>query len=492
MAKVHCLLLCLFALLPTCLWGQEPKQPVRLELPYKLEETEVELMALPDSSLLVYSKTSNVWGTQATFLFEKYNAQLERVWSKEVELEPDSYFERFFTEQPYTYIAFSSDDTRNYKFLKIDLATGAIQATAHKIETIDLIYEYNVLQGRYFVIGRNRQDEKPVLLHINPEKDEIKLLPTIYAEESSFSDLLADAEHQRVDAVLTESNGRISRLQVKSFDADGELINNFFILQQEDKSLLNAEATPGDSATKMLVGTYGTRDLRYSKGFFVTPVASRGEEATFYNLLQLKNSFKFMKPKREKRFRQREAQRLKAGKEPTFRYRFLLHDLISTPTGYVLAAEVYYPQYRNSGGYMDASVRGGSRWLAAYKRTHAIAAGFDRNGVLLWDNSFRLRDLSTPELTHAIEVAYTLDGRMIMAYPEEDQIIYSVMQQDSYSDEKTFVDLKTYEEKEKITSTEEPRLIPWYGSSFAAYGFQRVKSSGNGTRSVFYINKITF
>src|SRR5690606_38374989 len=104
-------------------------------------------------------------------------------------------------------------------------------------------------------------------LHLNIRSGEVELLPSIYGEQSTFSDLLADTERQRVDAVLSESNGRISRLQVKSFHANGSLLNSQFILQQENRRLLHAEITPGDSSRRMLFGTYGTRDVQYNQGF---------------------------------------------------------------------------------------------------------------------------------------------------------------------------------------------------------------------------------
>ena len=77
MAKVHLFLitLLLFAVAP--LLAQEPSQPVRLELPLNVEETRTEVIALPDSSLLVYYKIGNIWNTKATFHFTKFDHSLE-------------------------------------------------------------------------------------------------------------------------------------------------------------------------------------------------------------------------------------------------------------------------------------------------------------------------------------------------------------------------------------------------------------------------------
>ena len=58
-------------LVPLLLAQQQPTQPVRLELPFKPADVDVDLIALPDSSLLLYHKTANLWKTEATFHFTK-------------------------------------------------------------------------------------------------------------------------------------------------------------------------------------------------------------------------------------------------------------------------------------------------------------------------------------------------------------------------------------------------------------------------------------
>ncbi|AKD03330.1 hypothetical protein POKO110462_16930 [Pontibacter korlensis] len=488
------LLTLLFSLILVPLWAQEPTQPVRLELPFEPEDVEVEVIAFPDSSLLVYHKTSNPWETDATFHFTKYDSQLEEVWTDTANIAPDSDYIRYYTAEPFTYLVFGSDNLRDYTFIRVHNKTGNIWHKKFNLDPLEDIYEYKVLHGNYFIIGRNRKDGKSVLMHLNPLSGEANLLPSVYGEQSSFSDLLADAGQNRVDAVITESNGRVSRLQVKSFDANGKLLNNYFIIQKEDRNLLNAEITPGDTTEKMLIGTYGTRDLRFAQGFYATPLASRVVEGNFYSLLQLRNFLKYMKPRREERTRRREEKRLKSGRGPGFHYRLLLHDLIVTPHGYILAAEAYYPQYsnpRNSSLALDFDNRP-YRLPDGIKRTHAVALGFDKNGILLWDNMFPLPGITTFELTHVVEVQRLSGGRVVMAYPDNNKIIYHIMDDYRYNDEKTELELLTYDEEEKVQYTSQAGIIRWYGNSMAAFGFQRIKAKGANFRSVFYVNKITF
>lgn len=492
MLYLRLLLLCLTVLVTAPLWAQEPQQPVRLELAYEPETSYIRPMPLPDNSLLVYIRKSDVWLRNPTYILEKYDAQLKRVWSVNLDLKPEYRLLRHYNESPFTHLIFQGARPDEYTFVRLNTGDGTLAQSEIQLEKTELIHEFNVLRGKYFIIAGNRLDQKPNLLYIDPENPKPVMLPSVYGSESSFSDLLTDHEQGRVDVVLTESNGRISRLQVKSFDYTGKLLHNYFILQPHQRSLLNAEITPGDTLSRMLLGTYGMRDLRYSQGFFTTPAVSQVARGEFYSFLDLQNFFKYMKPRREERIRKREYARIATGKEPSYRYRLLLHDLAVTPYGYVLAAEVYYPQYRSSTSYFEQRIRGAERNAQAYKRTHAVALGFDKDGVLLWDNIFPLKDILTVELVHALEVASLPEGRFVMAYPERDKIYYRLMQESKFTDEETFLEIMPYDENEKITSTEYPGLISWYGSHFAAFGYQRIRNPKGPNRTVFYINKITF
>lgn len=496
MVQIRYLLSCFIYFLLFPLMAQIPSQPVRLELPFDMETTEAEVVVMPDSGLLIYHKIGNAWLTNVSFNFTKYNTELKPVWADTLSMPADSDFLRSYAAAPYLYLAFGEDDMRHYTFVRIHQATGQMQHKRYELDQIDALYEFSVLQGNYFIIGHHKKERKPTLLHLDTRTDEVQLLPSVYGEESTFSDLLADQKRNQVDAVITESNGRVSRMQIKRFDAKGRLLNNQFILQQEQRSLLNAEITPGDSAQKMLFGTFGTRDLRYNQGFFSAPLTTSviDEEGNFYSMLQLKNFFKYLKPRQEERTRRREAARLKQGKNPRYRFRLLLHDLILAPDGYILAAEAYFPQYSQSNNNwgIDRTIALGRRQQEGYKRTHAVALGFNKEGELLWDNIFPLKDLTTFELVHAIEVGLMPDGKVVMAYPDKDKIVYRILDKGKYTPEETELTLLTYEENEKIQDTRFPGVIKWYGNNFAAFGFQRIKPKNEASRMVFYINKITF
>jgi hypothetical protein len=494
MAKVHILLKLIFVIFAAPLMAQQPAQPVRLELPFDKHETRTEVIALPDSSLLLYYKISNTWNTKAEFNFIRYNSMLQEVWKTTAQIKPDNEYIRFYTEAPFTYLIFSGDTPEDFTILKINLADGTAEPKTYELKGIEAIFEFNVLDGKYFFIGSSRDTLRPILLYLNPNEKDAKILPSVYGGESSFSDMLADHENGRLDVVMSESNGRISRLQVKSFNVSGQLLRNYFVLQQDDKSLLNAEVSRGDTTQKILVGTYGLRDLRYTRGFFTSTLSSSFAVNNFYSLLQLQNFLKHMKPRREARVRKREAEKVKSGKDPSLKYRILLHDLINTTNGYILVGESYYPLYgSNQGLWNNTRSSGRERGYDGFRRTHAVALGFDKYGTLLWDNVFPLNNLSTPELYHAIEIGYSpTTGKLIMLYPNKDEITYQVIHEHKVIEKEQEFKVRTQDKLDKVQFNESLNVKRWYSANFVAFGFQRIKSVDNNYRNIFYINKISF
>lgn len=492
MTKVYYyILLSCLTLLTLPVLAQEPSQPAQLELDLDSDNTTVEVMALPDSSLLLYTKTINAWYTKATFEFTKYDHQLKKVWNAAQEMDVRSEYIHHYSEPPYIYIAFDKVDRQEYYFVSINLSTGETTLSEYEIPAIDTIEEFKVLEGQFFVIGNDRKEYRPTLFHMDPKRKTISPLPSVYGDDSFFSDLLIDAPQNRADAVLLESNGRVSHLQTKSFNSSGKLIGTYFTPPQRDKLLQETEISPGDTLNKLLIGVYGSDNMDYATGFFTMSLIHNNNDGQFYSFLDLKNSLSHLKQRQENRIRRREESRLEKRKESRLRYRLLLHPLIPTPDGYIQAAEVYTAHYNNTVNKSYLGLPSLNR-DETYKHKQVLVVSFNKNGALTWDNSFKLDDITTTFLSPTVEIAAAPDGRVIIALPDEEEIIYRIMDQDTFIDEQTKLKLKTPNEGDKIVGTSEHGIISWYGSSFAAFGYHRVRSAAREGRDVFYLNKITF
>ena len=192
-------------------------------------------------------------------------------------------------------------------------------------------------------------DQHLTLLLLDLHTGQFQFLPSVYRAA-------ADPLHvsgrfgvtKRAELILSETNGFKSRLQLKQLDDDGRLLHSEIRAGRQRAgparcpAQLRRQRRPG-----LLAGTYTLRDSRYSQGLFAADltagVTATGQRRSlrFYDFLNLKHFFDFMKPARLARMRQRN-ERLRAS-DRQFRHRFqlLMHDMLPTPEGYVLVSEVY-------------------------------------------------------------------------------------------------------------------------------------------------------
>ena len=207
---------------------------------------------------------------------------------------------------------------------------------------------------------------------------------------------------------------------------------------------------------------------------------------------QLQHFFDYLKPQRQQKLLARANKKKEEGKDYKFHYRLLVHDLQPTPTGLTLVAEVYYPQYRGSTLAYGGIVRGTDRY-EGYRYTHAFICGFNKQGNLLWDNCFPIKELLSKELIEMVQVSHQGD-RMVLAYPNDGEITTEVIQESKVLKETEKFKLKTATENEKVTFSAQDNLMAWYDRHFLACGFQKIapsKTSGS-QREVFYLNKLTY
>ena len=134
--------------------------------------------------------------------------------------------------------------------------------------------------------------------------------------------------------------------------------------------------------------------------------------------------------KQQERMESKIQKRKKQGKDLRLQYRLLVHDIIQRNGQYIMIAEAYYPEYRNNNNYYGSPMMGGfgmgggfgigfgSPWgyspysnyrsypvFDGYVYPHAVIAGFDMQGNLLWDNSFEINDVKTFVLKEKVKVS---------------------------------------------------------------------------------------
>lgn len=208
------------------------------------------------------------------------------------------------------------------------------------------------------------------------------------------------------------------------------------------------------------------------------------------------------------------------GRDLKLQYRLLVHDIIQRNGQYVMVAEVYYPEYRNNnwnapgmmggfgmGGFGMGGFGFGNPWnngfyapyrnypvFDGYVYTHAVIAGFDLQGNLLWDNSFEINDVKTFVLKEKVKVNFE-EGQINLAYNQGGKLKTKVIRGSEVVEGKESVELANYE-GDKVRKSFTDDVEYWYGNHFLAWGYQRIRNDENaqarGRREVFYFEKVAF
>ena len=497
-----------------------PVQTARTELPLEQATSEVHVQALAaDSTVVILLGRDQPPSSKTSYTFQQYDQLLHLRHELALEVPTEFDFTRMCAEGSTVYALFSSRSTPGR--LWVAAYNGHIgQTRTQQFETklSREVVELKALDGRLFATVLLNDQQHVTALLLDVATGQMQYLPSVYEPLPTQLTFVANAATRRAEYVLSQTNGRKSRLLLKQLTEKGQLVSSEFVQAESDRSLITAQLTPPhDSTARLLMGTYSLRDPTYAQGVFATDlrpasgsVAGAKPPLRFYDFLHLKHFFDYLKPSRQARLRLRTERRVARAVPPLrWHYRLLLHELLPQPDGtYVLVAEVYYPHYRyssygtyvgpvNSLGNTYSSPYGSSRIFDGYETTHALVCGFDRAGTLLWDNTFVVENLRRSELEEALRLQTLPDGRLVLAYLDEEKLRYKIINRTETAPNDLQVPIQTGSGtadngKERISSTSQADLLPWFGSRFVATGYQHIRPEHGKERDVFFLNSVVF
>ncbi len=496
-----------------------PQQTARTELPLEQSSSEVHVQPLPaDSTVVLLVGHDRALFNKATFAFQQYDQALHLRHEAVVEVPQEFEFTRMCAEGTTVYALFSSQSTAGRLWVAAyNGRLGQVKTQQYETRLSREIVELKALDGRLFATVLLNDQQHITALLLDVATGQMQYLSSIYEPLPTQLTFVADAASRRAEYVMSQTNGRKTRLQLKQLTDRGQLVSSEFVQAESERSLITAQLTPPqDTSTRLLMGTYSLRDPQYAQGLFATDLRSTTRAAgakpalRFYDFLKLKHFFDYLKPSRQARLRQQTERRLARAEPPRrWHFRLLLHELRPQPDGgYVLVAEVYYPHYRynsynnysapfNNAGNQYSPAYGNPRAFDGYQTTHALVCGFDRAGTLLWDNTFVVENLRRNDLEEAIRLQTLPDGRLVMAYLSEEKLRYKLIDRAESSPNDQHVLIKTGAgalpgAREYPTETSQADLLPWFGSRFVASGYQRVRVENGPSRDVFFLNAVVF
>ncbi|MBC3540367.1 hypothetical protein ACFSC6_12935 [Rufibacter sediminis] len=479
-----------------------PAQTYRVELESDSYDDDHTVHPLPDSTLLVVSTKRSSWFGKNDFQLTRFSRDLKQLWQTKHEHKNNQSLMQVTAERNTIYLLFSTLNNKKIILYKVNAVNGEASFSEHTLPSSYItIKEMAALDGQVFLNGLDRDNLN--MMRLNPNEEEVKLLPAVFGMEDDLGEFRVDTLTHAVEFVVSETNGWRSRVQTKRLNTKGDVIGTYFIQPEmdyrNDKTLQSGRLTPGDTLSKVLLGTYGYRTSVYSMGLFTSDLSSNIQ---YFDFSKLDNFFEYLGPRAQRRMKAKFTRREAKGKPLVLRYRMLLHSLIPHPLGYALVGEIYYPQYRSHdigqySQYGDLAgrypyLRPNRSSMSGYRFSHAIACVFDREGKLLWDNAYRLKNETYPELAPTVEAGVTPAGNVTLAYPEDEYIWFKTLKPNASISNEEKVEVRLQEENEKLVSSSNEGIVHWYGGNFIAFGFQRIRPAQGQARSVFYLQNMTF
>lgn len=483
-------------------------QPARFEVEIP-DGHDFEVVSAGEGGLLLFRETQNTHKT-ADQLWEivKLDTALNVFWRKEYFMPADLTLLGQYFENGQLYLLFRSQNPnkRNLELFTVDASGGAASRTTIRnfipfaLQSFKVLSRSSVLVGGYY-------NYRPLVILYDLETNVPRVLPGVFNERSELIEIKINSD-STFDIIL---KGRTLEkeitLFISTFDNNGNLIKKIVLDTERSKGLLFGRAQSLGGQAQLIAGVYGKRYSEYSRGVFVANINEYGEQQIkFYNYGELKNFFRYMKAKRERRVLNRIERKKIKNKKLRFNYRLLVHELIKSGDQYILLGEAFYPKYRtvnsNSGLFnsvwtVNRGIYHTNLMFDGYRYTHAVILGFDKKGNLLWDNSFEINDILTFELEQFVQVSIEED-KIVLLYVFDDAIRSKIIRGEEVLEgkEESKIRLADKADDAPETKTEIGGLVKWYGNVFFTYGVQDIKNTGIGNivsqKKVFFVNKVVY
>jgi hypothetical protein len=426
----------------------------------------------------------------------KLDTSLHEDWRGAIPIEKNLTISKVVARDQIVYALLRSASYGNFDFeiIAMDVNTRSYKRYLIKnlipLSPTDFSISTNaILIGGYF-------NSSPVVLHFSFNTGRSRLLPGFFSDPGVLNQIKTDNDGL-IDIIVSSRNiQRKKVLWIRSYTPEGDLIKATVVEGDVDKNLISGKSFRKADGTQIIAGSFGVRNIEYSRGIFIVEVKPDGEQMIqYYNFSDLENFFKFMKPRHEARLKERIEKRKLNGKKNRQSYRFLTNELHQYGNEFILLGEAFYPRYVYSSTYFF-SLRG-DRIFDGYRYTHAAIIGFDETGKLKWDNAFEINDIKTFYLNQFVKLA-PKDNRMGMLYLFENEVRSKTIQNNHVLEGKSKEVLKSKFDTDMVKEkdTESSALEYWYHPYFYAHGIQYVHTSkevknGSG-RKVLFINKLKY
>ena len=483
------------------------KQPDRIEFEIDNRDGDFQIIPADENGLLVIKETRNRSRKGFEWNFNLVDSALNVNWTKQYPIPYGSSFLGYDYNEGGFYLLFGKSEYKLEDMMVMRLSLEKGDTTSYIVNTVFPVQLSTFEVVSNTIIFGGEANFRPVVMLYDMNEQKPQVLPGFYNNNSEIIDIRTNDQNKTFTVILNEKTIKNKvTVSIKTFDTKGNLLQTKALKTDYEKSLIDAVSTSFSNGEQYIAGTFAKRKSEFSRGIYLAKLQDGNQELIkYHNYADLNNFFSYMKVKRERRVKDRIKRRKDRGKKVKLNYRLLVHDIIERGDEYILIGEAYYPKYTtsNSGGYYTSSTNYNYRNLwanpnfAGYNYTHAVVVGFDKNGNVLWDNSFEINDVLSMSLNKFVKVSVQED-KIVLLYIYENILRTKIIKENEILEGKSFdpIALKFQSDEIKETEKHMEGMDNWYDRNFYAYGVQNIKNLKDKdvkmNRKVFYINKIQY
>ena len=340
-------------------------------------------------------------------------------------------------------------------------------------------------------------NQVPVVLFFDFNSQKSKVLPGLFNEPGQLNQIKTNKDN--TFNILIRSKNFQNHLTIwsKNYDADGKLMSNIMLQPEGMNHLIFGKTVDTNEKEQIIAGIYGNKTGEYSRGLFIARIDKQGsQQVQYYPFGDLENFFKYMKPNREKKVKERIQRKKNKGKKIGLRYHFLVHELVPYNNQFILLGEVFTKKYRTISFQGSGLPTPSQQVFDGYQYTHAAVLGIGPTGKLLWDNSFEINDVKTFELDQFVKIDRQ-PNKIVLLYFFKDKIRTKIIRDSTVLQGKSSqkIQMNSTEFLVHESPSDINKLDYWYDNYFLASGVQEVELMALNFRirqKVFFVNKISY
>lgn len=533
------------------LWGQS-KVPLRFEIPAPAGSDPFNYVAAGKNGICVFFPTTGESGKDSiSWSFMMTDDQLKEKWQRIVPLHKDVTYLKSLSTNDAVYLLFHDTKRNTDGNIFVFMIIPRLQViTEHRVTIPDKaeVVDFEISRNIAYIAYNNRKSQPGVtgFSLVTGEKRNY----TITAEKDALLlDISIDTARQNIFATCKiQYSSTRNHLFVNQYNASGALEKTFdFTGQAEKKNFNSAQYIPTSEGNGIVAGTYGfnvsstrrqydyydnyynnyyynyspyyySRQTDYDANEDKTPVSDGYFTATvksgvagkieYYNFSGFNNAFKYITNpgalrvkakslKKKEKANGNEETNTETDNERTLNLRLITHDIMESNGQFIIAAEAYSPEYHTntqmSYDYYGRAFPTSYQVFDGFRYSHAVIAGFDSSGNMLWNNGMEMRDIITKYLNRKLNCLFEGD-ETVLFYNANNKVAFKTIKGASIVDNTSYTSLVPKRSNDQPYDEYLGTIEHWYDDYYIATGYQTIRNNylESNKRNVFYISKMAF